>query len=125
MANEENLIPFNERTENERRELAARGGRASGEARRTRKTLREYAEFLLGLPVSDRRKFNKLSRMGVPVESIDNKMMMVAALMVAAQSGDVQAAKEMRSIIGEDTVQDDNTAESVSKLYEALEADDN
>lgn len=102
MANEENLIPFNERTENERRELAARGGRASGEARRTRKTLREYAEFLLGLPVSDRRKFNKLSRMGVPVESIDNKMMMVAALMVAAQSGDVQAAKEMRSIIGED-----------------------
>lgn len=125
MANEENLIPFNERTENERRELAARGGRASGEARRTRKTLREYAEFLLGLPVADRRKFNKLSRMGVPVESIDNKMMMVAALMVAAQSGDVQAVKEMRSIIGEDTVQDDNTDESVSKLYEALEADDN
>lgn len=102
MANEQNLIPNSARTPSERRENARKAGKASGEARRAQKTLREYAEFLLSLPVTDGRKFNKLSRMGVPPEGIDNKMLMVAGLLAAACAGDVSAAKEIRSIIGED-----------------------
>lgn len=102
MANENNLIPFNQRTEDERRRIATEGGKASGEARRAKKTMREYANFLMGLPVSDRRKFNKLSRAGVPPEGCDNKMLVVFGLVQAAQNGDVAAAKELRSILGED-----------------------
>lgn len=78
------------------------GGKASGEARRAKKTLREYAEFLLELPVSNVKEFNKLTRSGVPVEDCDNKMLVTFALMKAAQSGDIQAIKEIRSLIGED-----------------------
>lgn len=37
---QENLIPFNELTEDERRELARKAGEASGVARREKKTLR-------------------------------------------------------------------------------------
>lgn len=102
MANEQNLIPQSKRTKKEQREIASKGGKASGEARRAKKTLKEYMNFLLSLPVADVRKFNKLSSMGVPPDGIDNKMLMVAALMQAAQNGDVSAAKEVRNIIGED-----------------------
>lgn len=41
MANEKNLIPLNERTKSEQRAIASAGGKASGEARRRRKTLKE------------------------------------------------------------------------------------
>lgn len=51
MANEQNLKPFNELTENEQRAIASAGGKASGEARRKRKTLKE--ELLLMLSDGD------------------------------------------------------------------------
>ena len=47
MANEENLIPFNERTESEKRAIATAGGKASGEARRNKKILRDCIDYLL------------------------------------------------------------------------------
>lgn len=46
MANEENLIPFNERTESEKRAIATAGGKASGEARRNKKILRDCIDYL-------------------------------------------------------------------------------
>lgn len=42
--NENNLIPFNERTEDEQREIARAGGKASGKARRERKLIRQALE---------------------------------------------------------------------------------
>lgn len=99
MANEKNLrVP----SSSEARENGKKGGKASGEARRAKKTMREQAELLLSLPVSDLKKYNKLARMGIPLENIDNKMLIVAALLAAASDGDVPAAKELRNIIGED-----------------------
>jgi general stress protein YciG len=47
MANEQNLKPFNEMTEKEQREIARKGGKASGEARAKRKTLKEELLLLL------------------------------------------------------------------------------
>jgi len=113
MANEKNLKRL---SPNEAREYGAKGGKASGEARRAKKTMREYADFLLSLPVSDRRKWNKLSRAGVPPEGCDNKMLVTFALMQAAQSGDVQAVKELRNLIGEDR----DTEVGIEKLDEIL-----
>lgn len=120
MANEKNLVPMNKRTKAEQRRIASEGGKASGEARRAKKTMREYAEFLLSLPVSDGRKYNKLARLGVPPEGIDNKMAVVAALMQQAQTGDVSAAKELRSIIGEEAVSENG---DLLDLIEGLKHD--
>lgn len=47
MANEQNLIPFNERTESEKRAIATAGGKASGKARRNKKMLRDCIDYLL------------------------------------------------------------------------------
>lgn len=102
MPNEQNLIPFDKRTESEQREIASKGGKKSGEVRRQQKTMREYAKLLLGLDITDKRKRNKLSNMGVPDENLDNKMLIIVALMNEAQSGNVQACKELRSLLDED-----------------------
>ena len=58
MANEQNLIPWNKRTENEQREYAKKGGQKSGEVRRQRKAMKEQAELLLALP------FNIIDKQG-------------------------------------------------------------
>ena len=47
MANEQNLKPQNERTKSEQREIARKGGIASGKARRERKTLKDELLALL------------------------------------------------------------------------------
>ncbi|MGM9630379.1 KGG domain-containing protein [Butyricicoccus sp.] len=102
MNNEKNLIPFNQRSKSEARELGAKGGRASGESRRRRKALKDSMNALLELPPSDVNDFNQLSQMGIAVEDIDNSQMVVVGLFRAASAGDVQAFKELRNLIGED-----------------------
>lgn len=49
-----NLIPFDERTEEEQRHIATQGGIASGEARRRKKLLRECLEELLDKDITDK-----------------------------------------------------------------------
>ena len=41
MANEQNLIPFTDRTESEKREIAIKGGKASGLARKEKATMKK------------------------------------------------------------------------------------
>ena len=116
MPNEENLIPLNRRTKGERRKIATMGGVASGEARRARRTARQCAEIYLSLPVSDMRKWNKMSRDGVDPDDIDNMMLMVAAMTKAAQSGDVAAFNTLLKVLGEDkpvNTDDDETGVNV------------
>lgn len=93
MPNEENLIPMDKRSEKEARELGQKGGIASGEARRRKKSLREAADLYLSLPVADRRRLNKLVRRGVDKDDVDNQMAMIAGLTDAAVKGDAKAAK--------------------------------
>ncbi len=82
--NDENLIPFNQRTESEVRAIAANGGRKSGESRRARKTLKE--ELLLLLSEGDTQKS------------------VTVALLQKAIDGDVKAFEVLRDTIGEKPV---------------------
>jgi hypothetical protein len=47
MANEQNLIPFDKRSESQARELGQKGGIASGKARRAKREAREWAKIAL------------------------------------------------------------------------------
>ena len=103
MANEQNLIPFSERTESEQREIRSSGGIASGTARRRKRSLKEAADLYLSLPVSDKRVWNRLSRQYVEPEDIDNQMAVIAGLSKAAAKGDAKAAKVLFDLLGNDT----------------------
>lgn len=81
MANNENLVDLRNRTTEEQREIAKKGGIASGEARRKRKTLKE--ELLLLLEKGDTQE--KIS----------------IALLQKAINGDIKAYEVLRDTIGE------------------------
>ena len=102
MPGEKNLIPMDQRSEDEARELGRQGGIASGAARRRKRALKEAADLYLSLPVSDRRKWNALARRGIDPEDIDNQMAMIAGLTDAAAGGDARAGRLIVDILGEE-----------------------
>jgi hypothetical protein len=77
--NEDNLIPMNERSEAEVRELGRKGGINSGKARREKKLFKEAIEKQLG-------------------QSLDS---MIASMIEQAEKGNVQAITFLRDTIGE------------------------
>ena len=107
MPNEQNLIPMDQRSQSEARALGREGGRASGEARRRKKSLREAAELYLSLPVADKRAWNKLARDGVAPEDVDNQMAIIAGLTIKAVKGDAKAAKLLFELVGDQSGEDD------------------
>ncbi len=54
MANDSNLIPFNERTEEEQRKIATMGGKASGKTRQLKKSFKLALKELLEEEVKDK-----------------------------------------------------------------------
>ena len=102
MPNEKNLIPMDQRSKREARELGQKGGIASGISRRRKRSLKEAADLYLSLPVSDRKMWNKISRHGVDPDDIDNQMAMIIGLTMAATAGDAKAAKVIVDLLGED-----------------------
>lgn len=102
MANEQNLIPFSERTESEQREIRSEGGKASGVARRRKRSLKAAADYYLSMAPTDTDTWNQLSIDGVDPDDIDNQMAMVAGLSRRANQGDAKAAKVLVDIIGKD-----------------------
>ena len=120
MPNEKNLIPNSERTPDELREIAQKGGIASGAARRRKRSLKEAADYYLSLPVADKRTTNKLLRRYVDSDDIDNQMAMIAGLHEAAACGDARAASVLAKLLGEETPHDDGDAELLKNADELL-----
>lgn len=122
LANDKNLVPLGNRTTSEQREIAQKGGIASGESRRRRKLLKDSMNALLELPVSSTKEYNALIKMGIDIEDIDNSQLIVLALFNKAKSGDVAAIKELRNLIGEDSAED-KSAGQLERLIEGLKYD--
>lgn len=118
MANEKNLIPMDQRSQSEARELGRKGGQASGAARRRKKSLKEAADLYLSLPVRDRRVWNKLARDGVEPDDVDNQMAVVSGLTMRAIEGDSKAAKVLFDLLGENGNTDSQDA--LERLDEVL-----
>jgi hypothetical protein len=72
MANIDNLRPCEYKLSQEE---AKRGGIASGEARRQKKSLREKAKLLMSLSVKDQQDLSKAKELGLNTEDIDIEMM--------------------------------------------------
>lgn len=105
--NDKNLIPFSERTESEQREIRSSGGRASGAARRRKRSMEQCAKFILSLPANLKEDWETLIAAGVSLdnmneEDIDNMTVVNAAIIAAAKSGDVAAFKALRDVIRDD-----------------------
>lgn len=125
MANEENLIPFNKRTEKEQREYARKGGQRSGEVRRKRKAMKEQMEMLLSLPFKQKKQLDFIKDLGIEEEEIDNQMALIVAMYAKAIKGDVQAFNTIREVTQDDkTVNQEERVQIVNDLPEEEEEDD-
>ena len=70
---QENLIPFNERTEEEQRKIARQGGIASGKARQEKATMKKTLEMLLNETNNKGKTYRELSTLGLIKGAIDGK----------------------------------------------------
>lgn len=89
------------RSSEEAKELGRKGGIASGEARRKKKTAREIAEAFLSVALSPAQ--SKLSQTMDQLGLGEKTQLgaLVAAHMVKAQSGDVQSAMLLLGLTGQ------------------------
>ena len=104
MANDgiENLIPMTELTVDEQREMARKGGVASGKARREKRDRKQIASELLDLTVQGAgidkiKKFFNIK--GVELTAYDT--MFLSCMMKAMQKGDANALEKLLKIAGE------------------------
>mgnify|MGYP000726116737 FL=1 len=98
MANEKNLIPNSERTPSELREMTRKGGIASGQARRQKKTLSELAKMIAENPAPTAAK-KKLTKMGISDEDANNNACIVAAVYDKAIKGNMQAVDKWEQLV--------------------------
>lgn len=88
-------------TPEERSENASKAGKASVEARRRKRTMREAAELFLSLPVKDDELKGRMVQLGIDANDVDNQMAVIVGLTMKATSGDSKAAKVLAELLGE------------------------
>lgn len=94
MANEQNLNPFGTLTESEQRKISSKGGKASGEARRRKKLLRECLEELLEKEMKDKSG-----------NTVSGAEALAVKLFKKAMDGDVKAFEILRDTSGQKPVE--------------------
>jgi NADH/NAD ratio-sensing transcriptional regulator Rex len=108
MSGEKNLIPQNKRTKEEQKEIARKGGIASGKVRREQKKYKELCKMLLGLQVSAKNK-KLLEQMGVEdTDDMTQKTLTVFGIIKAAQEGNVKAFEKLQELTGETETKETN-----------------
>ena len=99
--NEKNLIRPEDLTPSERREIAQKGGKASGEARRRKKDMKQKMKALLELPAAANDR-EQLEALGVSPDDMDNEMVLVMSMFLSAAQGDTKAFDRVIQILGKD-----------------------
>ena len=114
---DKNLIPLTERSEEEAHAIRSAGGKASQEKRRERQMMADLLELYSGLPITDKRKQNRLKKLGIPSEVLTQKMLVADALMRSAQAGNTYAIQLYMDITGETglggSAKDNNLLEAI------------
>lgn len=88
MANEQNLIPFTDRTEREKREIAIKGGKASGIARKEKATMKKVL-------------MDMLEEIGDKENNLTYKQLATLGLIKGAVQGNAQNYKTILETTGE------------------------
>lgn len=97
--NEQNLVPFDKRTEEEQRKIASSGGVASGKARRRKRDMKKAMQMILDLPATGQAE-QFLQTLGIDERDRTNQTAMLLAIAMKAMSGDVRAAEFVRDTSG-------------------------
>ena len=123
MANEtsKNLIPQSERTKDEQREIARKGGIASGIARREKKTVQKVLSDLLDSDIKDNPQFAKLAaKMGVDSDKSIKDIFTMVCLLNSVKGGNLSDLEKLMKLLGEDKISSGESHEEDDPLTKAL-----
>ena len=132
MPNAENLIPNSERTPSERRANASKAGKASGKARRAKRTMREVANLVLDMSVSNGKKVDVKSIKSlaeVNGKNIKVQDALVLTLVKNALAGNIKALQMLIELTEQSsqagaTAADDELSASLKELAKELKSDE-
>lgn len=99
-----NLISLTNRTKEEQREIAIKGGKASGEARRKNRNMKECLKMLLSLDVKSLKAREQLKALGIDDEEMTNQMALMVSMLNKALKGDKGCAEFIRDTSGQQIV---------------------
>lgn len=105
------------RTREQHSKDSSKGGKASAEARRKKKTMRELASLMAAAPVTSRRARKSLGEMGLDDEDMTNDALVTQALFYKALEGDVKAIEKWEELTSTET---DNTIEALHDLLDGI-----
>lgn len=117
--NDQNLIPFGQRSESEQREIRSKGGKASQEAQRKKRTMRELARLMLDTDLLDTD--------GLKQELIERGFdptgagAILYAQLAKAGKGDTEAARFVRDTSGQKPIEGLELGNLDDKPFESLE----
>ena len=97
----ENLLRPEDLTSEQLRERASKAGKASVEARRRKKTMREALEFLMYKAELSEALKQRMKDEGIKDEDMNHQMAITRSLIAKAEAGDVQAYNAICAMIGE------------------------
>ena len=95
------MIKAEDLTSEQLRERARKGGLASVEAKRRKKTMREALELLMYKTELPEQTKQILKAEGVNEDDFNHQMVITRSLIAKAESGDVQAYNAICAMIGE------------------------
>ena len=121
MANEKNLIPFDERTKNEQREIARQGGIASGIARREKKTVQKILGDFLDLGITQNRTLEALARKaGLSTDGSIKDLVTAVCVLNTLKKGDISELEKIAKLLGEQTEIADTEAQKQADFLDAV-----
>ena len=95
---------FNKLSADEVRAIASRGGKASGEKRKQKKTMRELFSMIGSMPVNDKPLLDKIKKLGIPDDEITwNTAVVVSTYMTAVKKGDTKTVALILKLLDENT----------------------
>lgn len=114
MANEKNLIPFNQRTESEQREITTKGGINSGKARRKKVELKKVVSDMLNSKVAKYPALAEIAeKYGLEDKITIKELISLGAMLKAAVDGSANELLKLMEIIGENGAETSSDIEDV------------
>ncbi len=116
-----NLVPFDQRAEDEQRAIRSKGGKARAEKYKKRKELREFTRdflFQQAAPVLQ----NNMKMLGVNTDEMTNLSAMVVRLFSkAVNNGDLNAARTIIEWAGMAPLQQERENEAIAKMSQVMQ----
>ena len=118
----ENLKPQSTRTKEEQREIAKLGGKASGEARRQKSTIKSILKQWADSPITVAKLKKEAKSYGIDTD--EGRSLITLALIKGAMKGNAKYMERLLDTLGEDALLENNTDDGFDAAIKGTASDD-